>query len=101
MPTLIELRALFGQDEVNHGTERYRVGADGLVRVPPQVAFHLIGRGGFALAIPPIAVAENSGPALRRRPRLSGCITMPPRGAVMAAANITATRTATSSFRPR
>ncbi len=50
MPDLIALRAVFGQEEVNHGTARYRVGIDGLVIVPPEVAVCLINNGGFAVA---------------------------------------------------
>jgi len=42
------LRAAFGQDEANHGTVCYPVGADGLVRVPLDVVSSLIERGGFA-----------------------------------------------------
>ncbi|MFZ3235960.1 MAG: hypothetical protein WA417_22525 [Stellaceae bacterium] len=62
MPRLVALRAVFGQDEANHGTRRYRVGIDGIVRVPPEAAFHLIGRGGFAVVRPPAAAAEMSSP---------------------------------------
>jgi hypothetical protein len=47
---VIALRAMFGQDEANHGTTRYRVGPEGLVIVPPEVAEPLLKRGGFALA---------------------------------------------------
>jgi hypothetical protein len=50
MPDLIALRAMFGQDEANHGTVRYRVGIDRLVTVPPEVAIYLINNGGFAVA---------------------------------------------------
>ena len=46
---LIPLRALFGQDEANHGTVRYPVEADGLVRVPIEAVGPLIGKGGFAV----------------------------------------------------
>lgn len=46
---LIALRAVFGQDEANHGTARYRVDAEGLVRVPPEAVDFLISKGGFAL----------------------------------------------------
>ncbi|MBV8735922.1 MAG: hypothetical protein JO007_01435 [Alphaproteobacteria bacterium] len=44
---LIALRAVFGQDEVSHGTVRYRVDADGLVLVPPEVARCLVNNAGF------------------------------------------------------
>src|SRR5487761_1794369 len=50
MSELIALRAVFGQDEVNHGTMRYRVDGDGLVRVPREAVSFLISNGGFALA---------------------------------------------------
>jgi hypothetical protein len=50
MPELIALRGVFGQDEANHGTMRYRVDSDGLVRVPVEAAFFLINNGGFAVA---------------------------------------------------
>ncbi len=50
MPDLIALRAVFGQDEANHGTVRYRVCADGTLTVPPEVAAYLIKNGGFAAA---------------------------------------------------
>jgi hypothetical protein len=62
MPRLVALKAVFGQDEANHGIKRYRVGSDGIVRVPPEAAFHLLGRGGFAVASPPAAVAERWNP---------------------------------------
>lgn len=46
---LIVLRAVFGQDEVNHGTMRYRVSAAGLVLVPPEVARCLTNNAGFQM----------------------------------------------------
>ena len=46
---LIALRAVFGQDEVSHGTVRYRVGADGLLLVPPEVARCLTNNAGFQM----------------------------------------------------
>jgi hypothetical protein len=49
-PNLILLRAAFGQDEANHGTERYPVDKDGLVRVPLEAVGPLIRIGGFVLA---------------------------------------------------
>ena len=49
MSELIALRAVFGQDEANHGTRRYRVDAEGLVHVPPEAVGFLISKGGFAL----------------------------------------------------
>lgn len=49
MPATIALRAVFGQDEANHGTRRYRVGADGILWVPREVAVHLLKNGGFVV----------------------------------------------------
>lgn len=49
MPDLVALRAMFGQDEVNHGTARYRVVAGGLIHVPREVAWYLVKNGGFAV----------------------------------------------------
>lgn len=60
MPATIALRAVFGQDEANHGTRRYRVGPDGVVRVPPEVAVHLLKNGGFATAGDPPAPHPRS-----------------------------------------
>jgi hypothetical protein len=56
------LRAAFGQDEVNHGAERYRVGAGGLVLVPPAVAVHLIHNGGFQVVPRPEAMRATHAP---------------------------------------
>jgi len=47
---LIQLRAVFGQDEANHGTMRYLVGPDGLVQVPRHAVGPLVTLGGFVLA---------------------------------------------------
>ena len=59
MPELVALRAVFGQDEANHGTVRYRVDGDGLVRVPREAVSFLISNGGFALAnLTTAAIAE-------------------------------------------
>jgi hypothetical protein len=44
------LRAVFGQDEASHGTIRYPVENDGLVRVPLDAVGPLITIGGFILA---------------------------------------------------
>ncbi|HEV2097762.1 MAG TPA: hypothetical protein VGR45_02415 [Stellaceae bacterium] len=49
MPKLVALRAVFGQDEANHGTRRYRVDSHGVVQVPALVAPFLVGKGGFAI----------------------------------------------------
>ncbi|HUN99568.1 MAG TPA: hypothetical protein VMU69_25455 [Bradyrhizobium sp.] len=43
----IALRAVFGQDEVSHGTVRYRVGADRVIYVPETVARYLMHNAGF------------------------------------------------------
>jgi hypothetical protein len=48
-PELVALRAVFGQDEANHGTARYRVDNDGLVRVPREAVAFLTGTGGFVV----------------------------------------------------
>jgi hypothetical protein len=45
----ILLRAAFGQDEANQGTECYPVGSDGLVWVPLEAVEPLIAKGGFVL----------------------------------------------------
>jgi hypothetical protein len=60
VPDLIALRALFGQDEANHGTSRYRVGIDGLVTVPPEAAVYLIKNAGFSIVR--CAAASRSKP---------------------------------------
>jgi hypothetical protein len=49
MPELVVLRAMFGQDEANHGTRRYCVDPDGLVRVPREAVPYLTRVAGFAL----------------------------------------------------
>ena len=62
MPELIALRAVFGQDEVNHGTVRYHVDGDGLVRVPREAVSYLISNGGFALAKTTVAAIAEAQP---------------------------------------
>jgi hypothetical protein len=49
MSERIALRAVFGQDEANHGMTRYRVDSEGLVHVAPEAVAFLISKGGFAL----------------------------------------------------
>jgi hypothetical protein len=49
-PELILLRAAFGQSEANHGTARYPVDDDGLVKVPLEAVGPLTTIGGFVLA---------------------------------------------------
>jgi hypothetical protein len=62
MPEPIALRAMFGQDEANHGTARYRVDGDGLVHVPHEAVAFLISKGGFALAKTSAALAAEAQP---------------------------------------
>lgn len=66
MPELIALRAVFGQDEANHGTTRYCVDEEGLVRVPPEAVPFLTGKGGFIVA------KTTAGPTLESSPRGGG-----------------------------
>ena len=47
---LITLRAVFGQDEANHGTVRFLVDDKGLIEVPVEAVFPLTTTGGFAFA---------------------------------------------------
>jgi hypothetical protein len=47
---LITLRAVFGQDEANHGTVRFLVDDKGLIEVPVEAVLPLTTIGGFALA---------------------------------------------------
>jgi hypothetical protein len=75
---LIALRAEFGQDEANHGTERYRVGDDRVVLVPRTVAIYLVNNAGFGLARrpdPEPAALELQPPFLVRvhHPRAMVC----------------------------
>jgi hypothetical protein len=58
------LRAVFGQDEANHGTARYRVDGERLVHVPPEVAAFLVRKAGFALANASAAVGAKAQPAV-------------------------------------
>ncbi len=51
---------MFGQDEANHGTARYRVDGAGLVHVPSEAVGFLISRGGFALAKTTAVVATEA-----------------------------------------
>lgn len=62
LPELIALRAVFGQDEANHGTTRYRVDGAGLVQVPPEAVGFLISKGGFVLAKTMGATATKAQP---------------------------------------
>jgi hypothetical protein len=56
---LMVLRAAFGQDEVSHGTERYRVGVDRLLFVPSAVALYLVNNAGFHVVECPEAGQEK------------------------------------------
>jgi hypothetical protein len=47
---LIQLRAVFGQDEANYGAARYSVDNDGLIQVPLEAVGPLTTIGGFVLA---------------------------------------------------
>jgi hypothetical protein len=51
---LIPLRAVFGQDEVNHDTKRYPVDEQHLVRVPLEAVGPLIATAGFARVEMPV-----------------------------------------------
>ena len=46
----IPLRAVFGQDEANHGTARYLVDGEGLIQVPLEAVVPLTTTGGFVFA---------------------------------------------------
>jgi hypothetical protein len=48
---LLPLRAVFGQDEANHGTARYLVNGDGLIQVPLEAVAPLTATGGFVFAM--------------------------------------------------
>ena len=69
---LVVLRAAFGQDEVNHGTDRYMVDNEGLVRVPLEAVSPLIAIGGFAL-IKTDVDANSAGPLKLHHDDASGC----------------------------
>lgn len=69
MPAAIALRAVFGQDEANHGMRRYRVGPDGIVRVPPEVAVYLLKNGGFVAASEPAAPHPSLDVGVNRSPQ--------------------------------
>ena len=50
MSDLVALRAVFPVwDAVGHGTERYPHDLDGVVRVPREVAVHLLHNGGYVV----------------------------------------------------
>lgn len=46
---LMTLRAVFGQDEANHGTARFLVDGEGLIEVPVEAVFPLTATGGFVI----------------------------------------------------
>jgi len=58
---MVRLIAPPGTDECNFGTVRYRVGDDGTVTVPAEVAKDLVHGAGFAMAsVQPAPAAEDS-----------------------------------------
>jgi hypothetical protein len=64
---LIALRAIFPVwDAVGHGTERYPHDLDGVVRVPREVAVHLLHNGGYVIHDRAIAPALDD---VRQAPR--------------------------------
>jgi hypothetical protein len=77
----VVLRAMFGQDETNHGTTRYRVSCNGLVTVSPEAAIYLAKNGGFVATTPTAArsskllscVPEAIPPVGLRHPSATGC----------------------------
>lgn len=73
MPELIALRAVFGQDEANYGTRRYRVGNGGVLSVPREFAVILLKNGGFALAAGATAAI---GPANAAKPPPGALVTL-------------------------
>ncbi|HEX3884753.1 MAG TPA: hypothetical protein VHW66_19020 [Stellaceae bacterium] len=68
---LVRLQARFGQDEVNVGRGRYRVGLDGTVLVPREAVDSLLSTGGFAMADLPLPVP--TGMARLAHPEHIGC----------------------------
>jgi hypothetical protein len=59
---LTPLRAAFGQDEANHGTEQYLVDQNGLIWVPLEAVAALTKVGGFAFVAPSRDNAPPAGP---------------------------------------
>ena len=62
---LIALRAVFPVwDAVGHGTERYPHDLNGVVRVPREVAVHLLHNGGYLVYDPAAAPVRDGDVAL-------------------------------------
>lgn len=66
------LRAAFGQDEANHGTDRYMVDNERLVRVPLVAVGPLITIGGFVLMKTSVD-ASSAGALNLHHDDASGC----------------------------
>lgn len=71
-PNLVRLQARFGQDEVNVGRGRYRVGLDGTVLVPREAVDSLTSTGGFAI-MADLSNAVPTGMARLAHPEHIGC----------------------------
>jgi hypothetical protein len=65
MPDIVRLIAPPGTDGCNYGTVRYRVGDDGTVTVPADVARDLMHGAGFAMA--PVQPLQPAPPGRRSR----------------------------------
>jgi len=74
---LIPLRAAFGQDEANHGTQRYPIDGDGLVRVPLEAVGPLISVGGFVFARAAEAAISGGVMKLHHAPSFEGLAKCP------------------------
>ena len=62
MSDLIALRAVFPVwDAVGHGMERYPHDLDGVVRVPREVAVHLLHNGGYVVHESGVSPALDAG----------------------------------------
>ena len=65
MSDLVALRAVFPVwDAVGHGTERYSHDLDGVVRVPRDVAVHLLHNGGYVVHESDVSPPLHVGSAL-------------------------------------
>ena len=68
MSDLVALRAVFPVwDAVGHGTKRYPHDLDGVVRVPREVAVHLLHNGGYVIHDRGIMPARDNVVARRWR----------------------------------
>ena len=62
MSDLVALRAVFPVwDAVGHGMERYLHDLDGVVRVPREVAVHLLHNGGYVVHESGVSPALDAG----------------------------------------